>query len=477
MATTSTTTSSTSAAASATSSTASIVKTLGSGSGLDIDGIVTSLVSAQFAAKNQQLTKRADALTTQISGIAKLKSGITGFDAALKSLVKGGSLTTQPTSSSAAVSVSTLAGGSAAGLSARVQVTQLASAQAATTNTAVSRTATFRPGALTVTIGGVATAIAIGSADATVGGVAAKITAAGLGLTATVVGDGGGARLTIKGRSGAANAFTVDGADDDASASGMSLADLSVGANATGTTIGTQALDAKLTLDGATYSRATNTVSDLLPGVRLQLNDVGGATLGASAPTAALSQAVSDFVDTYNQLRAVLKEQVDPASGALRSDPAAASLQRALGQLTTTALAANAGGAPRSLADLGVGTNRDGTLQVDSTRLAKALASAPAAVEAMFADGVGAGNGGLSAALSAIATRATDRTYGFDAETTRYTAAQTTITAAQTKATEDAAAMKDRLTQQFSSMDSKVAAYKSTGDFLKQQVSAWYAQN
>lgn len=457
-----------------TSSTASLVKQLGSGSGLDVSAIVTTLVEAQFAAKTAQLTKRADTLTSQISGVAKLKSGITGFDAALKALVKGGSLLTQPTSSNAsALGVSALNGKSAAGLSARAEVLQLAAAQAATTNTAVPRTAAFRPGTLTVTINGTATPLTIGGADATLDGVAARINAAGLGLTASIVTDGGAARLTIKGQSGAANAFTIAGVDDDPNASGLSLADLSVGGGATGTTIGSVARDATVKLDGATFTRATNSIADLLPGVRLDLKELGTATLGTNAPTAALGQAVADYVETFNQLQAVLKEQLDPVNGALRGDPAATALNRALGQLTTTPLAANAAG-PRTLADLGVRTNRDGTLSVDSARLATALASSPAAVEAMFADNSG---GGLSAALSAIAARATDRTSGFDAEASRYAARQTELSDARAKATEAASAMKDRLTQQFASMDSKVAAYKSTGAFLKQQVDAWYASN
>lgn len=461
----------------ATSGSASIVKTLGSGSGIDLAALVDGLVQAQFSAKNAQLSKQADTLTTKISGVATLKSNITSFDAALKSLVKGGTLQTQPTSSSAAIGVATVAGGSAAGLNARVQVTQLASAQAATTNAAIGRTAAFRPGTLTVTIAGTATPLTIAAADATLDGVAAKINAAGLGLTASIVTDGAGARLTVKGQSGAAGAFTIAGADADPNASGMSLADLSVGAGATGTTIGTPARDALLTVDGATFTRATNSVADLLPGVRLELKDVGVATLGTTAPTAQITQAVNDYVETFNQVRGVLAQQLDPVTGALRGDPAATQLSRALGQLTTTPLAANTGGAPRTLADLGVRTNRDGTLAVDSAKLTRALAAFPAAAEAMFADGAGSTNGGLSAALSAIAARATDRVSGFDAETQRYTAQRTTLTDAQSKATTDAAAMKDRLTQQFASMDSKVAAYKSTGDFLKQQVDAWYKSN
>jgi flagellar hook-associated protein 2 len=456
-----------------TSSTASIVKTLGTGSGLDTSAIVAALVNAQFAAKNGQLTKQADTLSAQISGVSKLKSAIVGFDAALKALVKSGSLTTQPTSSATNVAGATaLAGRSAAGLSARLTVTQLASAQAATTNTAVARTDSFRNGTLNVTIGGTTTALTIGSGDATLDGVAAKINAAGLGLTAAVVTDGGGARLTIKGPSGAANAFTIDGVDDDPAAAGLGLAGLSVGANATGTTIGVPARDATVTLDGASFSRASNSIADLIPGVRLDLKELGSTTLGAAAPTPALGQAVRNVVETFNEILGVLKEQLDPVTGALRSDPAAIALRRALGQLTTTSLATTAAG-PRTLAGLGVATARDGSLSVDTARLTQAMVTNPGAIEAMFADGVGASDGGLSAALSAITARATDRNFGLDAGTSRYTKAQGDIGVAKAKAAEAAAAMSDRLIRQFASMDSRVAAYKSQQDFLKQQVDAW----
>lgn len=468
----------TSTSTATTSSTASIVKTLGSGSGLDTGAIIAGLVQAQFAVKNAAFARSADTLTTQISAVAKLKSGITGFDTALKTLVKGGSLASQPTSSaSGVVGVAAIGSTRLAGLSAQLTVTHLASAQAATTNTAVSRTAAFRSGSLAITIGGATTAVAIGDGDATLEGIAAKVNAAKLGVTATVVTDAGGARLTFKGATGAVNAFTIAATDDDAGAAGISLGDLAVGGTATGTMIGTTAADAEIALDGATYHRATNNIDDLIPGVRLTLAGIGAATLGAAAPTASISQAVSDFVDTFNELHTTLAGELDPKTGDLRQDSVSQALLRSLGALTTASLANTASGAPRTLADLGVKTNRDGSLAVDTVRLADALQRYPDAAEAMFAPGSGATNGGLSAALSAIATAATDSKYGYDAETVRYQSAATKITDAQSAAADAASAMSDRLTQQFATMDTRVAAYKSTQDFLKQQVDAWNNSN
>ncbi len=496
-----TTTATTSSTATATTSTvASIVQTLGSGSGVDTVKLVQQLVEAQFAVKNSQLAAKADTLTAQISAVSALKSELTNFDGALKSLVTSGSLTTQPTSSnSAVVAVSATAGARLAGLSGQFTVNQLASAQAATTNTAIPRTTAFNAGTLTLRFGTDTTAgdppvttftpgntafdIAIGAVDATLDGIAAKINAANKGVTATVVTDGIGARLTIKGATGALQAFSLTGADTDPNGTGASLSTLDVGRGATGTTIGTSAADASVTLDGATFRRSTNTITDLISGVKLELGAVSTTpvTLGATAPTSALSSAVNDFVATFNQLQKIVATDIDPFTGVLRSDPTVTAISRSLAKLTTATLATpTATGAPRTLADLGVTTNRDGSLAVDSTKLASAITKYPDAVEALFAFGKGgASNDGISGALSAIVKQATvanpvaDRDLSLNASTKRLTAAQADIVEAQSKAADLAVTTKTRMTAQFSKMDSAVAAYKSTQAFLTQQIDAW----
>lgn len=474
--------------------TESITKTLGSGSGVDLRALVASLVNAQYSVKNAQLTTKAETLTAQISGVAKLKSAITGFDSALKALIKGGTLSAQPTSSQTGVlTVSAAPGGKASGSPVQLTVNRLASAQAATTDIAVDRAAAFRTGTLTVRIGteGVdnrgrptfaatsTTTIDITSADATLDGIAAKINASNTGLTATVINDGDGARLTVKGATGVDKAFEITGADNGGA--GLSLATLSVGRQGaiTGTTIGATAADASVTLDGATFTRSTNSFSDLVAGVKIDLvsTSTTPVTIGATSPASGLSQAVTDFVETYNQMRAVILEETNTTDGVLRADSMATGVGRAFGQLTTMRLATSPDGGPQTLADIGVRTNRDGTLSIDSARLTAVLAKDPKGVEALFADGTGATNGGLSAAFSAIAARLTDKQYGLDAAAGRYTRLKSDVADAQMEAADASAALSTRLTQQFAAMDARVAAYKSTQAFLTNQIAAWNAKD
>lgn len=465
----------------------SIAKTLGAGSGIDVTALVSSLVDNQFTVKTSTLTKRADALTAQLSAVAQLKSGITGFSTALASLVKGGTLGTQPTSTSPnIVKVTALPGATFGTFSSSIEVRRLAASQVSHTATPVTPGAGVGAGTIQLAIGSydsgsfvagdvVIPPIMIGAGEDSLASIAAKINAAGVGVTASIVTDTLGERLVMKGASGAAAAFTLDVVEEPAA---PGLARIAVGAGAAGTATATTATDALIAIDGVEVRRPTNAVSDLVTGIRLDLQSAAvgtRVTLGSAPQTENLRQAVIDVVATYNELHTILKTETDPITGALRGDPAAREMMRTLGRLSLVNLTGATDGSPRTLAELGVATARDGTLSVNAARLTEVLIRFPGAVEKMFSDGRGASGAGLSGALSAIATAVTSRTSGLGASEGRYTAARTAISNDQAKAVEAASAMRTRLTQQYASMDARVAAYRSTQAFLTQQIDAWNA--
>ncbi|MEG8057444.1 flagellar filament capping protein FliD [Sphingomonas sp. 22L2VL55-3] len=168
-----------------------------------------------------------------------------------------------------------------------------------------------------------------------------------------------------------------------------------------------------------------------------------------------------------------ITEQTDPITGNLRADPAAKSLLRSLQALVSKPLVGGAiAGLPRSLSEIGVATNTDGTLRVDSALLAKQLAANPDTIEAMFAPS-GTNALGLSATLTALTTSATSTVTGLGASTVRYTAAEADVAKQQDKVTDQSAQLTTRLTQQYASMNSRVSAYKSTQTFLTNQIAAW----
>ena len=490
--------------------TQSLLTSLNAGSGIDTGTLVPALVTAQFATKTAALTAKSTALTSQISGISSLKSAITAFSTALDSLVKGGTLQTQPTSSdTSSISATAISGAKVSALSSTISVTRLATAQVAGTKVPMDRTAALGIDGLTLTIGtksfryedpegnpttadqgtpvwdGIgpknAKSISISvSASDTMDTVAAAINATKSGVTASVVSDGkGGAFLSVKGATGDAQAFTLKGVAKDSTgtaADGMKPAPvIDIGPGAANTQITSSALNAQLTVDGIPVERSSNTISDLVDGVKLQLGGVSKApvTLSSTPPTDGLTQAVNDLVETYNQILAIINEQTDPVTGVLRADPAAASLLRSLKALTLKPLATGVGpGVPTTLAEIGVATNRDGTLRVDTAQLAKQINANPAGIETMFAPST-SNPAGLSVVLGALAKNATSTTTGLGASTARYTAAQSDVAKEQDKITAQADQLTTRLTQQYASMNSRVSAYKSTQTFLTNQIAAW----
>lgn len=386
MTTTSSTTSTTSASGSA------ILTSLGAGSGIDTDSLVTSLVSASFDPKDQALKTKETANTAKISSLGTLSGGIDSFASALQSLVAGGTLKSQPSSSDTSIlTASAQSGANIATLSAQLEVRQIATAQSLVSPALSASTTAVGLGGLALTTASGTFNITIDSSNNTLAGLATAINATNTGttpsgVTASVITDSSGARLIIKGATGAANSFSLaaNGADADLTR----FASTGTGA---AMTQAQPAQDAIIRMDGVDTTHSSNTVTDLITGVTLNLVSAKIGTtvsLGVTRPTDAITQAVNDYVSAYNSL----KSEIDTATaigsggtgqGPLYGNSAIREMQRQLQKITSTALSSFPNG-PKTLAEIGVSTGLDGTLTVNSTKLASALSTYPDAVEAMF---------------------------------------------------------------------------------------------
>lgn len=499
---TSTTTASTPATKSATGAAAinksaanSILTSLNSGSGVDTEALVGKLVEAQFASKRAQITAKTETLTAQISGASTLKSFVSDFAKAVNTLVTSGSLATQPNSSDSKVAgaVAIPGGTMSASASTTVKVDRLATAQTVT-STKMPATTSFGTGTLTLKIGtaaydanGKMTDLTPGKADDgsdlsfdiaiappndTPAGIAAAINAQNTGVTASVITDAdGGAFLSIKGQSGTARAFSLTG-------TGGALDTLNVGKDATASsalTLGGQAGNAKLTVDGVPVERASNEINDLVTGVKLTLSGTGTMTLTGTRPDEALGNAVKDFVSTFNDLLTEVKAQTNAVDGPLRSDTAAKQLLRNLqGFASKTLLPDAAAGTPATLSGIGVTTSKvDGSLEIDEAALTKALKDTPDAIQAMFTP-TSFGATGINAAMQSLKLSSGSSIYGLTATDTRLRAAQDDLTKQTAKIEEQSTQFSARLTQQYASMNSRVSAYKATQSFMQQQIDGWY---
>lgn len=382
----------------------------GLGSGLDVNAIVEKLMSVERKPLDQ-ISKQETTTQSRISAFGSIKSALAAFRAAADTLADPAAFRSYSAQvSDLSVLSATASAGATAGRYA-VEVTSLAQQHklastgfAATTDAVGTGTITFEFGTTSGSAftpdGSVgARTVTIAAGQDSLAGVRDAINAAKIGVSATIVDDGGatGKRLVLTSDTpGAARSLRVTVADDDANATdaaGLSrLAYDPAGSAGAGRNLEQKlaAQNAALTIDGIAVSSSSNVVTGAIAGVTLTLaktNAGAPATVTLAANTPAVSAAVAGFVKAYNDAQSVIDAltKFDPATrkaSTLTGDATARTLQTQLRGLLTAAASVVPG---RSLADAGVSFQRDGKLAFDSSRLASTLASDPSAVERLFA--------------------------------------------------------------------------------------------
>jgi len=388
----------------------------GIGSGLDVNGLVTSLMAVENRALTA-LDTRQTAFQTKISAYGTVKSALAQFQTALAALEKTstfGALTAQ--SSDASAVTATVAGNAVAGAY-NVQVTQLAQSAklvsdgfAATTDVVGSGTLTFQFGTFAAgtftASGSAAKTVTIDPANGTLAGIRDAVNAANIGVTATIVNDGSvnGNRLVFTGTaSGAANSLKLTVADGDAANTdnaGLSrlafdpAAAIGSGRNLTQKVA---AQDAKLVIDGIDVSKPSNTITDAIEGVTLNLLALTtgvGPKVSVAADASGVTKAVQGFVAAYNALnttlRGLTKYDATTKQGAtLNGDGTVRMIQSRIDGILGNPVAGLTAGTTvlDRLSQVGITRGTDGGLALDATKLATAASgsSGSAAIAALFA--------------------------------------------------------------------------------------------
>ena len=128
-------------------------------------------------------------------------------------------------------------------------------------------------------------------------------------------------------------------------------------------------------------------------------------------------------------------------------------------------------GEPRTLGDLGLSINRDGSFRLDSARLNRALETTPDAVAAMFTVGA-------TGVFATVDRFARDNSLISDPSSLGGSLRRFETQLAGTDErlaliAEQQEALRERLTRQFVASEQRVAASQSTLAFLRQQVDIW----
>lgn len=150
-------------------------------------------------------------------------------------------------------------------------------------------------------------------------------------------------------------------------------------------------LNAQLTLNGLTVIRLSNTISDLLPGITLTLGRSQSPTeppvvLTTMADTDRVATLIQGILDAYNTALRSLSSALD---GNLKGSPALNQLYNQLRLLSSQSLG---NGPLRTLRDIGITVNQDGTLTIsDRSQLEQELLRDSNRVAALFTSAGGLG--------------------------------------------------------------------------------------
>jgi flagellar hook-associated protein 2 len=464
----------------------------GIGSGIDIDSIVKSMVAAERAPKESQLKTLESKTTTRITAIGALKSAITEFQSALGNLNKPEVFEARAASSSNADLLSVKAGVTAGAGSYKVAVSQLASgskvALQAFKNDAANPVA-LGTGTMRISVGDSELPITVDESNNTLAGIRDAINKAGAdkGVSATIVTDDAGSRLVLSSSTtGKDENITV--AVDEGSTGNLSQLAFAGGTNKPGADgsagVITQAQNAVLTIDGLTVTRKTNSINDTIEGATLELKGVVDEkeplTVGVTLDEAGVKKQIQSFVDAYNKLIGVINAQTKvtsvgegkaPVTGALVGDATARTL---LNTIRNELVSVQGSGGIRALTDIGVTTQKDGTLKVDSDKLSKVVSANFAELSELFA-----GEKGLATRLDEKLKPYTQTGGILEQRNKVMTETISKIDKQKVDLDRRITSLQDRLYKQFNAMDALVGKMASTSSSLLASLEnlPWAANN
>lgn len=449
----------------------SIANSLGAGSGLNVSQLVDDLASASRDPKIKRLDELVQQNQARISAVGQARSDLDSFATTLENLVTEGSLRSQPTiSDDNAMGAQAKSGVKLGDYSGEFEILQLARAQSVYSALVPTADTAVGEGAMTLSVGGTDFNITIDSTNNSLTGLADAINATGSGVKASVINDAGSVRLVLKGATGADKAFTLT-----ADAGGdPGLQQFAYGTGGT-MTLAQGANDAQVRVDGILFTRNSNSIDDIVPGLTLQLKKAAPGeiiSIGTTRPTDALRQTISDFVSVFNGMKKSLQSARDLSNGAsgLRA------LERELTAMTGNALTSDPN--ISRLSDIGISTSRDGSLVIDEAKLSAVLASNPDAVEAMFnpirdASHTAETDPGIAGALDAIRDKALASGGSIDGLSKQLQSEADSISKNRERIETTESNYRARLEKQFGSLDARLASLHATQSYLEQQIKLW----
>lgn len=457
----------------------------GAGSGINTTEVVSALVEAERAPLQADLDRMKEKADLKISAYGVVKSALNDLRAAFDKLNDVRDLKSSSVSNSKPDDLSFVANATVDAGSYDIAVTQLADRDSWVSGSfATSDTEINAGSSITLSFATSSGTKMVNVSGPTPTSIVEAVNDSDQGYTAKLIDTGNSSNpyvIVFEGETGASNAFTV------------SATDSTTGDPAAGFDVASQvrtAADASLSLNGVTVTRSTNIITDLVDGATITLNQAfaGSAAVNIAADTSQTRTALIDLASTYNSTFEFFnqlssnEESDDELVGSLSTDTNFRSIMTSIRRVVTSE-SSTSEGSMTHLSSMGLSMTREGTLEIDETRLDTALSSD-------FGDLVTALTAGTNDqtpfgdASRGIAGDASALIQNF--LKSQGSVSQSIINAEsrkdeyETRLAELEARMeriKDRYVAQFSAMETIVSQMKSTGDYLTNQFKAMNGSN
>lgn len=434
----------------------------GLSSGLDTSSIISQLMSVAEQPLTNLQSQEADA-NSRLAAYQTFNSKLTALNTAIQAIDSTSGINSYSATLSNDQYLSATASSTAAAGSYQIDVQKLAQVQKNVTQSSYSdaTSADFTSGTLTVN----GTAITISNDSLT--SLAQKINTANTGTSATgvsasVINDGTGYRMVLTG----ADAATTFTATPSSVTTANGAATLDFGSPIQNAQLATVELDG-----GITVTSKTNTITDAIPGVTLNLTQANATgvttTLNVGVDSDTVQSKIQNFVTAYNNIFNFVSQQ---SGQSWASDSTFTSVERKLQNLLTTP-GSNSGDLT-ALSQAGISTNKDGTLSVDTSKLGDVIQNDMGGLQKLLA-GDTAGTG-LASQFESYLNGITDSTNGILTGVTTSTNSSIKMLDQQIASTQTQLdTYKSNLEAQYAALETLMSSLNSTSSFVTSQVAQW----
>ena len=329
------------------------ITSAGVGSGIDIESMITQLMALEREPLNN-IEAKQQSLSVQISAFGEIKSAMSSLETLAQTLGSNSQFGAFVASSSdeEVFTVSAIDGASTAEQHS-IEVLQLAQSHRLVSGAYADADTAVGTGSYSFSSGTDSFNVTIDADNNSLSGLRDAINDAAdnTNIRASILNVDGGSRLVLT---------AIEGGTENLISSSFA-----------GFTQLSGAADAEFTVDGLMVTRSSNTITDVVPGVSITLNDIGTGELNSERDQENLNTTLDEFVTQYNSLISTLNSLND---GTLSGDNLPRTIESALRDDFFTPLTLSNGEEVSPYA-LGFTFDEYGVLSIDESTLSTATES------------------------------------------------------------------------------------------------------